>query len=1092
MIKNMINAPLTVYKASAGSGKTFTLAVEFIKLLINNPSAYRETLAVTFTNKATEEMKMRILSQLYGLANRFSDSKNYMKKITEELGVSEEVVAANARQALHGLLHDYSSFRVETIDKFFQRVLKNLARELDLNANLRLELNDKQVEHLAVDMMIENLSPNDQMLGWLMDYIDERIGDDKNWNVIGAVKQFGQNIFDDTYKSHREDIALAMKKQGFFEQLTKQLREKKRENLETMAAYGQRFFELTQGLTVNDFYYGQNGVYNYFRKLRDGEFDGEKLGTRVESCLTDKNKWAASKTPHRADIIRLAEDQLIDLLKEAEDHRRTCYFHINSAQLILDNLNQLRLLESIEKVVRDFNSDSSRFLLSDTQGMLHALIGNDDAPFIFEKIGATLRNIMIDEFQDTGALQWSNFKVLLDNCMSQPSHNLIVGDVKQSIYRWRSGDWGLLNNITSQWKNDVRMVKEVPLGTNYRSTRRVVQFNNTFFTIASDIEYKRLHEQMGDDASQMKKAYSDVIQEIPDGKADEGYVHVELMDEAKHEESIMERIAETITSLIDHGVKQKDIAILSRNNSDIEKTANYFQANHPEINIISDEAFRLDSSLAVNVIITALRVVADMKDIISKAALAKAWNIDILSRKDITDADIILASEWNDPLTAFSDFLPEGFRSTQDIAHLHALPLTDLVEAIYHLFELDRIEGQSPYICAFHDTLTEYLNEHVSDVDEFLEEWDDNLHSNAIHGESVEGVRMVTIHKSKGLEYDNVLLPFCNWPLEKSHIIWCKTEEEPYSALPIIPINFKKGMCNSVYEGDYYKEHLQNIVDNLNLLYVAFTRAKTRLFVYGIIKDKKNKKEESTSRRSWLIECTLRQMLYPKDSQPSITDFTSTVTDKELILDYGKCFDEEEKHNEAEAETKNVFLQPQQPETFTMVSYPSKVTFLQSNNSREFTETEQAELQRNEYIRRGNLLHSIFSRLRDLNDLERVVRQLSYEGVLFGDISKQHLQKMIDEALSLPQVREWFSPRWTLHNECAIVFVDEDGKTVTRRPDRVMSDGDHTIVVDFKFGRPTNKHKEQIEAYKDLLRQMGHTHVEGYLWYVSDNNVVPV
>ncbi len=1090
MAKTANTPPLIVYKASAGSGKTFTLAVEYIKLLIKNPHNYRNILAVTFTNKATEEMKMRILSQLNGLANGYEDSNDYLKKITKELHCDETLVKTNARLALHGLIHDYSSFKVETIDKFFQRILKNLARELDLTPNLRIELNDKQVESYAVDGMIESLGNEDQLLKWLMSYIVDKINDDKSWNIIGQVKKFGENIFKDTYKQNREQLQAIMSDPTFFHNYKKKLSAIRRDNIDKMKEHANRFFEATKGYSAEDFNYGMKGIYGYFSKLREGDFDGSETKSRVKDCMESSEKWVKKTHPARQAIVSMAENKLKAILHETESDRVKCFSQILSADLTLKHLDQLRLLGNIEKTVREMNNAANRFLLSDTQGMLHAMIEDNDTPFIFEKIGAPLNHIMIDEFQDTGNLQWQNFKVLLSNCMDQHHGNLIVGDVKQSIYRWRSGDWRLLNGITHEFNDDDQKIEVKPLDTNYRSSKRVVEFNNEFFVTAAALEHQRLQLIVGKEAEQLKKAYEDVVQQLPENKEDGGYVRLELMEQEQYEEHILEKISETIHQLLDAGISQRNIAILARRNEDIEDTAYYFQTHEPDINIVSDEAFHINTSITVKVLINALRVLSNDKDILSKAYLAKSYTNDILG-KDIPDAVLLLSCNPKETQLAFREWLPEGFRDAEDYAQLRSKPLTDLVESLYEMFELGKLQGQSPYLCTFYDTVLEYLKDNTSDIDRFLNAWDESLYKKAIHGDNVDGIRIVSIHKSKGLEYDNVILPFCDWKLEKSDTLWCKMTDapEPYNELPILPIDYSKNkMMGSIYEKDYCMEHLQNTVDNLNLLYVAFTRAQTRLFVYGANKPNTHYQQGTNplSRSELITEC-IKKM---KEDAPLLT-YPCDITEDEgaVILEYGTCFPSTSRQEKEKKETANILLKPDESIPFEMKSYPMRVTFRQSNDSKEFTQGEPS-VQTN-YITRGNLLHSIFSRLKDLSDIERVLQDLTHAGILYDETSPDELRNLLQQALENPKVREWFSPHWTLHNECSILYFDEKGAMKSRRPDRVMSDGQRTIVVDFKFGKPNSDYVNQVKRYVKLLRDMGHAHVEGYLWYVDRNEITP-
>ena len=506
--------PLTVYKASAGSGKTFTLAVEYIKLLVQNPTSYRNILAVTFTNKATEEMKMRILSQLYGIWKGLDDSKSYTNRILTETGLPIETIKERAGIALHLLLHNYNYFRVETIDSFFQSVLRNLARELDLTANLRISLNDTQVEEQAVDQLIDSLTHTDRMLQWLLSYIMEKISDDHSWNIIGQVKQFGKTIFRDYYKANRKELSNIISQKGFMEEYTKQLKELRSTALERMKALGNEFFDIleSESLKIEDLAYGKTGVASFFIKLQKGQFDEGIESKRACDCREDPEKWYSKKSEHAEHIYAVAASSLIPLLARAMDERPRQYKIYQSADLTLRHLSQLRLLGSIEQKVRTMNDEANRFLLSDTQQLLHDLISDSDSPFIFEKIGTQLEHVMIDEFQDTSTVQWQNFKVLLQECMShQHSQNLIVGDVKQSIYRWRSGDWRLLNAIDQQFPYADDTVDIQPLKINWRSSRHIIDFNNAFFQTAAQQEYEAQREDYPDGAEQLRTGIPDYL-----------------------------------------------------------------------------------------------------------------------------------------------------------------------------------------------------------------------------------------------------------------------------------------------------------------------------------------------------------------------------------------------------------------------------------------------------------------------------------------------------------------------------------------------------------------------------------------------------
>ena len=1070
--------PLTVYKASAGSGKTFTLATEYIRLLVENPTSYRSILAVTFTNKATEEMKMRILSQLYGIWKALPESDSYLKVIEEKTGYPTQTIRERAGQGLYNLLHNYNYFRVETIDTFFQSVLRNMARELDLTTNLKIGLNDQQVEELAVDQLIADLSATDVLLQWILKYIMESISDEKSWNVISKIKRFGCTIFKDEYKNVSQALEQKMEEQGFFERYTTQLREIKKAAEERMKEIGESFFDTLEGegLSIDDLSNKSRGIAGFFLKLQKGVFDPSIENASVANCLGNPGKWCANGHPQRDFIVSLAESVLGNILRFAVEERSRQWYLYKSADLTLRHLNQLRLLGSIEKKVRELNENNNRFLLSDTQQLLHALIEGSDSPFIFEKIGTQLEHVMIDEFQDTSTVQWQNFRVLLDEAMShEGSSNLIVGDVKQSIYRWRSGDWRLLNDIEQQFHE--QQIITLPLKTNYRSEREVISFNNHFFRHATELEYLAQKELNMGEAEQLKKAYADVVQEIPENREDAGEVRVTLIPLKAYLEQTLQQVADTISALTARGVPQQAIAILVRVNSQIPTIAQYFQNEMPEVNIVSDEAFRLDASAAVNLLVAALRLLTHPDDQLTKAAIIKLYHIDVL-KEQTEDNELLLSTNDLDQL------LPEAFLSQRE--QLLTMPLYELTERLHAIFELERLNEQSAYVFAFYDQLASYVSENTADIDSFLSTWEESLCGKTIQSKESNGVRILSIHKSKGLEYDYVICPFCDWQLEKPNgqILWCRPEEEPFSDLPIAPIDYSsKQMMGTIYERDYLHEHLQNTVDNLNLLYVAFTRAKKGLYVIG--------KRGAKNSRSVLIEQCL-----PLVAQEMPEAVISGLEDEKgmLVFEAKAQGSKTAAKDKQKTPNKNPFLQPAKPVDVDFHFMESRVDFRQSNRSQAFIETDESdETERLNYIQTGSVLHQIFSTIRTTDDIEDALKQLQFEGVLYDEqITLERITKMLRKRLQDQRVADWFSPHWTLFNECTILCT-ENGAVKEKRPDRVMTDGKKWVVVDFKFGSQKPEYLDQVREYMQLIRTMQpEAEVSGYLWFVYSNVIEEV
>lgn len=1055
------SSELLVYKASAGSGKTFTLAIEYIKLLIKNPRAYQQILAVTFTNKATAEMKERILSQLYGIWTSDKDSEAYLENVCKGLSMSEDDVRKAAGVALNYMIHDYNRFRVETIDSFFQSVMRNLARELELSPGLNIELNNTEVLSDAVDSMVEKLRPGSSVLVWLLEYINERIADDKKWNVSDEVKSFGRNIFDEGYMEKGEGLRLKLKDKNYIGNYSKELQHILTEALEQMKGFPEQFFGILEesGLKADDLKNGSRGIGSYFNKIQNESLGDDIRNTTVEKCLEDSSHWATKTSPYKSQILELASSQLMPLLEDTERFRSKNNVIVNTCRLSLQHLNKVRLLTNIDEEVRKLNRENNRFLLSDTNALLHKLVRDGDSSFVFEKIGANIRNVMIDEFQDTSRMQWENFKLLLLEGLSQGANSLIVGDVKQSIYRWRNGDWGILNGL--QKNIDHFPIRVETLKINRRSETNIIQFNNDIFTAACEYLNDIYKSELNEDCESLLKAYSDVKQKSPK-KKDKGYVRTTFLradEELTYTDVTLNEMGTCIYEIITQGVNPSDITILVRKNKSIPQIADYFD-KELHYKIVSDEAFRLDASLAICMIMDALRYLSDLSNGIAKGQLITAYQNDVLQ----SNIDINTLLMNHDDL-----YLPEGF--TKNISSLRLMPLYELIEELFVIFEMNKINEQDAYLFSFFDAVVDYLQSHSSDLDTFISFWDDNLCSKTIPSGEIEGIRIMSIHKSKGLEFHTVVIPFCDWKLENetnNQLVWCSPSTAPFNNLDIVPVNYSSAMEQSLYREQYLNERLQLWVDNLNLLYVAFTRAAKNLIIYAKAGQKN----------------TVSELL--SHSLSMITSSEDTEWNADEIYDYGKlCISEQEKESTS---TNKLIIKPNKLK-IKMESLKNKIGFKQSNRSADFIKGEDYEALDTQYIDRGRLYHNLFAGIKTFADIDTAIKQLIFEGLVSDKETESEIRQKTEEALSLPMVKEWYSGTYNLFNECAIIYNDESDTLQTRRPDRVMMKDNEVIVVDFKFGKKNKKYDEQVKGYMDLLSQMGYTGIKGYVWYVFEKEL---
>lgn len=1062
LLNHIINEkmnPLKVYKASAGSGKTFTLAVEYIKLLVENPSAYKHILAVTFTNKATAEMKERILSQLYGISRSLPSSESYFAIVRAAFPhLDDNEVRGRAGEALEMMLHDYTHFRVQTIDAFFQTILRGLARELDLSGDVAITLDSDKLLEEAVDKLIKKLTFNSKEMEWLVEYIEDHLSNDKSWRIKDTIKDFSKNILSEVYQEKGEDLRkeidadngkwLAVYKDKIISEEKKILSEAK--------DCADRFFAIAEnaGLTVDDFYQKKSGVWGFFTKLRNGEFNVKNK--HVETCVGAPEKLSKSKA-----LSDAARQDIVALVERADAMRTNNLSTLNSCRLSTQRFHQLRLLNSIANMLREENIRENRFLLAQTTYLLGKMITGSTS-FIFEKIGADIHHIFIDEFQDTSSLQWKNFKVLLHDTIARGNMCLIVGDVKQSIYRWRNSDWSILNNLEKEFPG--YSIKADTLKVNRRSERRVIDFNNKLFSVAAEDISKDYYNELGKSGEELVKAYSDVEQDILPEKPDSGYVEVRMIDkgESTFEESVYSQLMDTLETLLcEKGVKASDITILVRKNKEIAPIAKLFGERFTDYSITSDDAYLLSTSTALNILVAALRYISMPEDRINAAFFVSRYLLAVEKRKSVEiTADTSVAE--------IKSLLPQAFHD--EIDALRRKPVYEILERLICILQLHTIEGEEAYIFSFLDHAARYLKENPAAVEDFIKYWDEEISTKSIPAGESDGVRILSIHKSKGLEFHTVIIPFCTWEFTGGghrNIIWCKPRKSPFNDISLLPIDYQGSMLDSIYNEEYSHEYLYQLVDNLNLLYVACTRAGKNLIIFS---DKSGGRGDTISKR-------LPGFLMKMNCDGAHFD------EEEQIFTYGEVVPSREKERK---ESDNPFTVRPQSVVQKFASYDNKLSFRQSRNLTRFLAGKSEETKKLDYIERGELLHELLSKLRTGDELARQIKKMRLQGIVATDEECSNIENLIKNALSNPRAKGWFSGEYKLYNECTILHTGE-GRDY--RPDRVMVDGDKAIVVDFKFGAPRAEYHSQVQKYMSLLARMGYKNVTGYLWYIlSDNN----
>ena len=1053
------NSHLTVYKASAGSGKTFRLAVQYITMLIKEPEDYRHILAVTFTNKATAEMKQRILSQLYGIGHNLRGSDGYYSEIKKAVTLNEQTIRHNALLALDMILQDYGRFRVETIDSFFQTVLRSLARELHIGANLTLELDTELVIDEAVNAFLAGIEQDSKDKRNVMEFVENNIENDKSWSIDGTLKKFSRELFREIFLEKGDELRRILSQPDAVADYKRNLTSARDAVLpgivEKVKATGQKMLDAISaaGSTVEDL---NRYVKPLVNKIADGTFVDADLskGKTLGNCLENPDKFydkgKLDKLPY---LSNLARESLSPLLAKAKELYDEYNYNRNSYNAALQYIHELSLLLGIRAEIDRQSQEQGRFILADTPQLLSRLSGSDTS-FVYEKTGSFIEHLMIDEFQDTSRLQWGNLRLLLWECLAIGKDCLVVGDVKQSIYRWRNSDWDILNSRMEK-ELSIYNPQVIPMESNFRSHQNVIDFNNALFPKAVEMMQMHYNGQTGATYPAIESAYREVEQ--ISSKADgQGYVFVQ----ANSDDTIFQQIEQKLDKLTAAGVQQTDIAILCRYGNQITDIAEWFAANRPEYRMISSEAFQLGSSASVRILINALRWLTDSTDNVALAQIV--WERECNIVKTGLPFDRFMAQ-------GLENALPPAFRDGQD--SLRNLPLYELTEKLYSILELDRIPGQDQYVMTLFDTICQWLSRNPGEPSAFLKDWDDKLFKTPIPATDANGIRLLTIHKSKGLEFHTVIVPYCNWEVidtQYSDRIWTTPSDDTFKGMPLLPIGFSSKLANSVFNDEYKLEAGLQTVDNLNLLYVALTRAVCNLIVLS-----------PHGKGTTMADVLIYALSAAFGCQPD---------DRNLyIYENGQIIPHQEKEKQS---SDNPFELKPTPQDLVLKTFPINARFRQSGESTRFVHsTDDSDDRQEEYIQTGKLLHSLFAAIRTLQDINPQVDNMLGQGLIETASKADEIRKMIHRHIEESGVQSWFDGTYTLFNEASIIYRD-GGVLQTRRPDRVMikSDGS-AIVVDFKFGREKEDYMHQVQEYMDLLRKMGHPNVEGYIWYVYNNKI---
>ena len=1061
-----LHKPLNVCRASAGTGKTFTLAAYYVGLLLSGVD-YRSILAITFTNKATAEMRERIMGYLYAISQGgeqgfLERAKEFMIS-SEYKVVSDEVLRERAGECFSAMLLDYDNVQVQTIDSFLQTLLSGLASILKMDVGLQTELDIQHIVTTAVDQLI-TVEMTDEVQRLIEDYLMVKLDNDTRWDMRKSIREMAMEMYNESVQMleaegqiefEAEKIELWRNK--IEESLgTHPIRTKIEAQLAIIANYEAELATIPNGKAV------LAAQKNIRTSLDNPKEEKEKRFRGLTDGQIEKSvKW--TKLPQPALEAILCATELI----------RQYGIIYNTAQLTIAFSRDMQLMGALRTLIQRNLTETNCALLAQTANTLYKALKQGDADFILEKVGIRYKHVLIDEFQDTSALQWRVISQLLRDILANTGNTvLIVGDIKQSIYRWRNGDWHIMDALGKDETHFQTAYNPAfpPLRRNFRSSENVVKFNLGLF--------KYITEQYEWDERELIQAIygEDYTEETIDAfyqsdKKKGGVVRFRAFTQ-KGDEMVFDMF-NTIEERLAAGERQSDMMILVRNKKEAQQIvdihrdillSNTEQYNHVrEVSFVSADSFQLEASQAVQLIIAALRYILH-SNTHGEDEIEKRFIADITGRTTELQQLYARASEQK-------------------------LPLFQLVNEVITTLLCDK-DGQYQgeeiaYINAFLDETRNYIATYGSGLEAFLLYWEDVLHGKSISVATTNAIRIMTIHASKGLQAKILFVPFCTWTKEKTkhpQKIWCEASAELNTELKYVPIPDGAEMEHSHYNKEYAYEHQNMRIDNLNMLYVALTRAEDELYISaefpvnadGGFSTKADHIGMYILQYTGLMNNILRgENIIPIGEENGYVEYRVQSSEYRVVStkDDVRRTKDENPFSFKDATNKKAELW----------SNKNQVRFVQSQEGMLYTQMGVEAYRRMARMEEGTLCHNIFARIQTKDQLEHVLDDAQQRGEIDNQEQRETLRQLISSAWEgSAEMNSWFTDPWIVKREHAVF---KDGKEL--RPDRVMINAqtNEAIVLDYKFGKENEKYSKQVCDYMEALQQMGHTHVRGYLWY---------